>query len=425
MDDKKRNVTGSYPGAGGASRPKKNKNPSGSYPGRKPVPEPENRTAAEKQEEPKKTAPNAPKKKNRVAGLFTKETMRKYWKTMAYYTGIFVVSILLAAWFCDIGNEALGLIRPDQDITVVIEENSSTMEIAKTLKEAGIIDHPYVFRLYCKLKKADGTFQYGEYTINCKKDYNQIIRALKQDAANKTMVSFNIEPGDTQEDVVVTLCDSLGYLEREELESVLQDYDFSGYSFLKDLPDRNYRLEGYLYPGTYEMYEGESALAVVQRILDRFEETVLTEENREKIKASDYTLDELITLASILQEEGGTELPRAAGVYYNRLESADFPYLESQATVAYILPAGHGAIDGEDIKTDDPYNTYRNAGLPTGPISNPGADAIAAVLTPEDTSDFYFVTGEDGTTLFAADSDAHQSNINKAGKNSRGTGTVS
>ncbi|MBQ8895109.1 MAG: endolytic transglycosylase MltG [Clostridia bacterium] len=423
MADNKRNVTGSYPGAGGAPRPKKNTNPSGSYPGRK-------KAEAEPVKEvpqPQKTAPPAEKPKKKrfdFKALFSKEILQKYWKTMVYYACILVVSVLLASWICHVGNEVLALIRPDKEITVTIPEKSSVKEIAGAMKEAGIIDHPNIFTLYCKLKKEGDKFQFGEYTINCNLDYNQIIRALKRSAADKTMVSFTVEPGDTQEDLMTTLCDSLGYLEREELEDVLQNYDFSEYSFLKKLPKRNYRLEGYLYPGTYEMYEGESALAVVQRVLDRFQEMVLTEENNKKIKNSKYSLDELITLASILQKEAGGSYAHAAGVYYNRLES-EFPYLESQATVAYILPSGHGAVTTADIKTSDPYNTYRNEGLPTGPISNPGADAIAAVLTPEETADQYFATGEDGTTLFAADAAGHQVNLKKAGENARGTGTVS
>lgn len=449
MDDKKRNITGSYPGAGGASKPKKNGNPSGSYPGKKPAAPAPERAAEQTRvipkikvepikekkepviERPAKAEPApaaaepAPRKKKfKFSTLFSKETMQKYWKTLVYYSCILVVSVLLAAWICHIGNEVLGLIRPDKEITVTVPEKSSTLEIAKELKNAEIIDHPYVFTLYCKLKKAGSDFQSGEFTINCKGDYNQLIRALRRKKSNKTMVSFTIEPGYTQEDLVITLCDSLGYLEREELEEVLQNYDFSDYSFLKKLPERNYRLEGYLYPGTYEMYEGESALAVVQRILNKFEEMVLTEENNAKIAASGYSLDELITLASILQKEGGSELPRAAGVYFNRLKSETFPYLESQATVAYILPAGHGAVTANDVKTDDPYNTYRNAGLPTGPIANPGADAIAAVLNPAETADFYFVTPENGTSLFAADSAGQKGNLKKAGENARGTGTV-
>ncbi|MBR6793753.1 MAG: endolytic transglycosylase MltG [Clostridia bacterium] len=443
MDDKKRNITGSYPGKGGA-QPKTNRNPSGSYPGKKRWAEEPTRVVpkaeatrempkAEPIEEPilaaeepvVKKEPAPKKKKIKLSKLFSKDMMGRYWKTLAYYSCILVVSVLLAAWLCHVGNEVLGLIRPDKEITVTIPEKSGLPAIAKELKKADIIDHPNVFMLYCKLKKAGGDFQSGEFTVNCKGDYNQLIRTLRRNTANKTKVSFTIEPGDTQEDLVVTLCDSLGYLEREELESVLQTYDFSDYSFLKKLPKRNYRLEGYLYPGTYEMYEGESALAVVQRILDKFQEMVLTNENNIKIHASEYSLDELITLASIVQAEAGSELPRAAAVYFNRLKDKDFPYLQSQATVRYILPAGHGAVNANDIRTDDPYNTYRNSGLPTGPIMNPGADAIAAVLDPADSEDLYFVTQSDGKTLYSADKAGWQSNLKKAGENARGTGTVS
>lgn len=446
MAENKRNVTGSYPGAGGAPKPKRNTNPAGSYPGRKPPvmgeptrvtptqqyapqPRPQPRPTPPPQQpapKPKAAAPKQEKpkgKKFKFNRLFSKEILNKYWKTLVYYACILVVSVALSAWICHVGNEVLALIRPDKEITVTIAEKSSVKQIAKVMEEAGIIDHPNIFTLYCKLKKEGKDFKSGEYTINCNRDYNQIIRALKRSAANKTMVSFVIEPGDTQEDVVTTLCDSLGYLEREELENVLQKYDFSDYSFLKKLPERNYRLEGYLYPGTYEMHEGESALAVVRRILDQFQESVLTEENNKRIKNSKYSLDELITLASVLQEEAGGSLPHAAGVYYNRLAS-DFPYLESQATVSYILPNGHGAVTTTDIRTGDPYNTYRNDGVPPGPISNPGADAIAAVLTPEETADQYFVTQGNGTVLFAADAVTHTANLKKAGANARGTGTV-
>lgn len=429
MADKKRNITGSYPGAGGASQPKKNRTPAGSYPGKKPLAEMPEFSVPNQKQEPAPASKKEEAKQEKggmtFAQLFSGEQMKKFGRTLAYYGGILVVSILLATWICHIGNEVLGLVRPDKEITVQIEEKSSTMEIAKALKEAEIIDHPIVFRLYCKLKKADGEFKFGEYTLNCKNDYNQLIRALKRNVKDKTKVEFTIRPGYTQEDLVTTLCDSLEYFEREELEDVLQNYDFSEFIFIKNLPARNYRLEGYLYPATYEMYEGESAVAVVRRILAKFEEMVLTDENKKKISDTDYTLDELITLASILQKEGGDQLPKAAGVYFNRLNNKEFPYLESQATVAYILPEGHGAVTSADIRATDPYNTYRNKGLAPGPITNPGADAIAAVLNPEKTTDLYFVAKSNGETLFAATQADHLKNIKKAGENPRGTGTVS
>ena len=429
MADKKRNITGTYPGADGANRPKRN-NPAGSYPSakgedttiriaRQPKPQPE-----PSQPEPIKEEFHKVQEKKTEGKVFTKEVWQKYARSLGYYSAILIAAVLLSCWICHIGNEVLGLVRPDKEITIMIEEGqTSVYAVAKALKQAEIIDHPNVFFLYGKLKKTAGFFE-GEFTLNCKSDYNQLIRALKRDPAKKDKVQFTIQPGYTQEDLVTTLCDSLEYLEREELENVLQNYDFSEFTFAEHLPERNYRLEGYLYPDTYEMYEGESAVAVVRRILSRFEEKVLTEENLKKISKSDYKLDEIITLASILQKESGKDPKKAAGVYLNRLKSETNPYLESQATVAYILPAGHGNVTESDIRTSDPYNTYRNAGLPKGPITNPSEEMILAVLDAEETKDLYFVTREDGEMFFAQSRTEHLLNVKKAGENLRGTGTV-
>jgi UPF0755 protein len=456
MADKKRNITGAYPGAGGAPRPKKNINPAGSYPGSRPAvkiasslkeekpvekkqpvaPKKEQtfifkaveKVQAKKEQMPVKEAPapeqEAPKERQEKAPLFSAETMQKYWKTMAYYSGILIASLLLSVWLCGVGNEFLGLVRPEKEVTVIVEaKKPKAKHVAKALKEADVINHPGIFSFYCFLKKTDG-FKSGEFTVDCQSDYNQLIRAMRQDPANKDMVKFTIRPGYTQEDLVATLCDSLEYCEREELENVLQNYDFSEFSFLKDLPERNYRLEGYLYPGTYETYNGESPVAIVRRILSSFEENVLTEENQKLMKESDLSLDEIITLSSILQKEGGKDLKKAAGVLYNRLADESDPFLQSQATVAYILPADHGAVTKADTRTSDPYNTYKEKGLPPGPIANPDGDAIAAVLEPKETDAFYFVTREDGEMTFAKSRSEHLLNLKKAGENLRGIATV-
>lgn len=447
MADNKRNITGSYPGAEGAKRPKKKINPAGSYPGAKPK-EPDFKIAAsgtakaeqteapvKKQaptpkeapvkKEPTKKAPvkkaKAPKDKKK---LFTADFFKKYGRSMAYYAAILLVSIFLACWVCSIGNEVLGLVREDKEVTVTIEKKSTPAEVGEILKKEGVIDHPKVFELYCKLKK-QGKFMNGEFVVNIRYDYNQLIKTLKADSKEKQEVSFTIEPGYTQEDFVEVVCDSLKYLEREELEEVLQKYDFSDdFSWLGNLPDRGYRLEGYLLPGTYKMKEGESAYAIVYRILSQFEEKVLTDKNLKKIEKSGYTLDELVTVASILQKEGGEDMKKGAGVYFNRLKDKKYSYLDSQATIAYFLSADHGAVTKDDLKIKDPYNTYRNTGLPEGPISNPSAAVLEAVFNPTETSNFYFVTREDGKMLFSTTAEAHSANIKKAGSNLRGTGTI-
>ncbi|MBQ3084270.1 MAG: endolytic transglycosylase MltG [Clostridia bacterium] len=435
MDDKKRNITGSYPGSGGAKPQKKVSNPSGSYPGKKAAPKAEPPKpqeeipavpSAEDYLEPENAAEETVQKKRvRFSDLFSKKTMKKFSLTIGYYALILLTSVLLATWICSAGNELLGLVRPDKEITFTIEEGkNSVSEVTDVLEEADLIDHTFVFKLYCGLKNAEGTFQSGEYTINCQSDYNQIIRALQQKGGNKTMVEFVVNPGDTQEELVTTLCDTMKVFERAELEEVLQSYDFSDYSFLSGLPARNYQLEGYLYPGTYKTFKGESPVALVRHILDRFEEEVLTEENQKKIKDSGYSLDQLVTLASILQAEGGKELNKAASVYFNRLKDKDFPYLESQATLCYILPMANGTVTAADLLTNDPYNTYLSKGLPPSAICSPGAEAIAAVLKPTKTDYMYFVTQSDNETLFAINEADHKINLKKAGEDLRGTGTV-
>jgi len=462
MDDKKRNITGSYPGSGGATKPQRRvANPAGTYPGRS-VASPIKKTVEKKplteilQEEPKvdpimepaaepfqqpTTEPKAEqrdlsaeaeqegevqeKKRLRFSDLFSKRIMKKYGKTLAYYGGILIASVLLSAWLCDVGNEFLGLVRPDKEITFIIEEKkTSVAEVAAVLEESELINHSGVFEFYCGLKKAEGTFESGEFTINCQSDYNQIIRRLQSKGGEQKSVKFTINPGDTQEDFVTLLCDSLKCYEREELEEVLQNYDFSEYSFLSNLPERNYRLEGYLYPGKYETYEGESAVAVIRHILDRFEEKVLTEDNQKLITESGYTLDELITLSSILQKEGGTDLAKSAGVYFNRLADETFPYLESQATLSYVLPMRNGELTKTELLTDDPYNTYLKEGLPPGAICSPGSKAIKAVLEPKETDYMFFVTKSDDKTLYAVKESGHRSNLKKGGEDLRGTGTI-
>ncbi|MBQ7971426.1 MAG: hypothetical protein IJ294_03670 [Clostridia bacterium] len=173
MADKKRNITGSYPGADGASRPKRI-NPAGSYPsakGEKPVIRIANQPKAKAEleqtrvmqtesvkseavkTEPAKAETPKAQEKNTEGKVFTKEVWQKYARALGYYGAILIAAVLLSCWICHIGNEVLGLVRPDKEITVMIEEGQTSVKaVAKALKQAQIIDHPNVFFLYIKLK---------------------------------------------------------------------------------------------------------------------------------------------------------------------------------------------------------------------------------------------------------------------------------
>ena len=121
------------------------------------------------------------------------------------------------------------------------------------------------------------------------------------------------------------------------------------------------------------------------------------------------TIDSVVNLASIIEREAGgvTEMPKVSSVFHNRLESDEYPYLQSCATVQYVLHDRKDVLTNDDIKIDSPYNTYINKGLPFGPIASPGADAIQAALYPADTNYYFFVADGHGGTIFSETFDEH------------------
>ena len=137
------------------------------------------------------------------------------------------------------------------------------------------------------------------------------------------------------------------------------------------------------------------------------------------------TIDEVITLASIIEREaaGDEDRGKVSSVFHNRLDSKELPYLQSCATVQYILQERKSVLSIADTKIDSPYNTYLYKGLPPGPIAAPGLASIKAALYPEDTDYYYFVVNADGKHLFAKTLKEHEANIKKA-NSSQGTGTV-
>lgn len=426
--DSKKNITGSYPGASGGYHSNPDIEQERSYVSDDNIPR-ANTGEINRRSQAVRNSADAKQKKSAgkfdFKALFSSENMKAFYKHFAFYGCIVLVSLLLAFGIINVANDVYAFIKPNEEIVVSIPEGSSTSNIASTLKGSGVIDHPFIFKLYSRLKKADGQYQFGEYTLNSNMTYDEIIKELKKSSVQKESVKFTIPEGYEQNQIVDLLVEK-GYCDRDSLEDALQNHQYD-YDFLKDLPERRDRLEGYLFPDTYEIYKGEDAVSIVNRMLKNFETKVLTDENKKLISKSDLSLDELITLASIVEREGqaAEELPKVASVFYNRLNSTTYSYLESCATIQYVLPERKEVLSIADTKTDSPYNTYMHKGLPPGPISCPGLAAIQAVLEPETTDYYYFVSNKDGTHLFAKTYNEHLENVKKAGSSSAGTGTVS
>ena len=191
--------------------------------------------------------------------------------------------------------------------------------------------------------------------------------------------------------------------------------DFSGYSFV---PARNshrcFALEGYLYPDTYEFYKDESPISVLGRMLSNAQSKI-TAADQNRAQALGYTMDEILTIASILEKEVGSERERSrvSGVLHNRLK--DGMQLQCDASIHYIEWYVKPYLTGDINRYNDYYNTYKCRALPAGPICNPGRSAINAALNPADTDALYFASDANGEYYYAATYEEHLANCAQAG----------
>ena len=348
-------------------------------------------------EEPSVTPPaKAPKRKRHLKRF---RFPRLVW--VALFLAVAVLLGLLAAkWGWRWADDVLALTRPDQEVEFVINESDDLDEIAPTLKEAGAIEYQWLFKLYCKFSGSENYFDPGVYKINLTYDYHALVNNLMETAGSRETVKLMIVEGaDCFE--IFDLFEENGVCSREKLEEAAANYEFD-YEFLKDLPygEAN-RLEGYLFPDTYEFYLKDDPEKVLNRLLRNFNNR-LTEEYMEQVESSGYSLREILTMASIVEAEAANEEERfiVASVMYNRLNDWAEPKLGMDSTINYAAK-----LMGTTFSTDleSPYNTYKYDGIPIGPICNPGLDSIHAVLNPDSTDYYYFATGVDGVNHFFKD----------------------
>ena len=313
------------------------------------------------------------------------------------------LGILAAKYGWMWADDVLGLTRPDQEVEIVINENDDYDDVVQTLKDAGVIEYEWLFRLYCKLLGSEDFYDPGVYTVNLNYDYHALVNRLNAYAGARGTITLMIREGANSFDIF-DLLEQHGVCSRERLEEAAASYEYD-YDFLKRLPyGKPYRLEGYLFPDTYEFYLKDEPENVLGRLLRNFNAR-LNEDDLEDIQNSGYSMQEILTLASIVEAEAAKDSERAtvASVMFNRLNNWEKPFLEMDSTVYY------GAkLLGTSFSTelDSPYNTYYYPGIPAGPICNPGLNSIRAVLHPEDTDYYYFATGVDGENHFFKDPDS-------------------
>lgn len=279
--------------------------------------------------------------------------------------------------------------------------------IIKLLTEKNIIKSPLKFRMLAKLKGAEGKFQTGTYEFTTDMDSYAVIDMLT--SGKTSTIRFTIPEGYTINEIADRL-DKMGIVKASEFKKAAADY--APYPYMLFVPGQKYRAEGFLFPDTYEAPSDASAKQILQLMTENFNNR-LTLELRDLAAAKGLSIYELVTFASLVEKEAGAddERPVIAQVFHKRLEI--FQPLESDASVQYLLDAPKEDMMISDTKIESPYNTYRNYGLPLGPIANPGLNSLEAVLKPANTDYLYFVADRQGKSHFSRTYEDHLVEVNK------------
>ena len=277
-------------------------------------------------------------------------------------------------------------------IEVVIPNGASASRIASLLyhargqDEPGLIVSTASFKVYVDFTGRANSLKAGTYVLSRNMTIPEIVNILCAGNEARRVTRFTIPEGFTADQIAQALFEA-GILEdQEEFLALCKDGTLLSVAYLDPLlnpSDRRYALEGYLFPDTYEIYEDAAAADILKKMLNRFA-VVFSEEDADRARALNLTTDQVLTLASMIEKEAAAEedFARVSAVFHNRLRQG-MP-LESCATLSYTLGVKKYTFTEDELSTVSPYNTYRNKGLPVGPICNPGRTAIQAALYPSE-----------------------------------------
>lgn len=347
---------------------------------------------------------------------------------LMYFVFILCVSVVLAcvAWMA--ASDALALNK--ENFTAIISLPASAFEtktvetydeygnvtgservtsadieyIATELKEAGLIEYKWLFEFFCKISHADQKVTPGNYELKSSFDYRALISNMRAGSGATVTIKVTFPEGFTMDQIFKRLED-YEVCSYDDLMEAAANYKYN-YSFLEGVePGDASRLEGFLFPDTYEFYVGMNASSAINKYLERFH-YLLTADMLKQASDLGLTMQGVVTVASLIEKEaavdpdsGIDERRLIASVIYNRL-NAGMP-LGIDASILYLYPEHEGAPTAEMLEVDSPYNTRLYQGLPPTPICNPGLAAIKAALNPETTGYYYYALDtETGTHRF-------------------------
>lgn len=343
---------------------------------------------------------------------------RSRWKTIL--TVLLVIAVFLiaagggAAYYAYRSLQPLAAGEPKE---ISIPAGTGSAGIADILEDQGIIKSKLAYSVYLKYKKEGSRFQAGQYEMKPGMTLAEITDKLNRgDVVKEEMLRFTIPEGYT----VAQIADKLGsegIVGKDSFLALAGGTADWPYDWIRAIPkDGNIknRLEGYLFPETYEMKKGSSEQDILNRMLSEWERKskLLPEGWQAQMEKRGMTLHGILTVASLVEREVAVddERPLVAGVIYNRL-AKKMP-LQIDATIQYLFGKQKDRLLEKDLQVESPYNTYLNPGLPPGPIASPGLASIKAALYPEESKYLFYVTKKDGSGrhLFAETFEEHKKN---------------
>lgn len=304
--------------------------------------------------------------------------------------------------------------KDSTEVLFDVSPGASMTQIVNDLQDKGFIRNSNLFMMYARLRKMSSKLKVGEYALNKTMNADQILSVL---ASGKSVTrNFTVAEGLTQFDIA-EIFEKSGYGTKAEFFKLVRDKEFIKSLLNEDLES----LEGYLFPETYKITKFETMRSIVTQMVKRF--LLVWSKYEVAAKEKKWTRNQAVTFASIVEKETGasSDRPLVSSVFHNRL--AQKIKLQTDPTVLYGIAMLKGQMPNNitklDLVTPTRYNSYTNYGLPPTPISNPGEDAIKAALMPASTKYLFFVSRNDGTTLFSETYAAHSSAVKTFQMNSK------
>lgn len=336
------------------------------------------------------------------------------WLVIIVFIGVTLANVL---WVC--ASDVLAFGRENHKVSVTIEDSDTIEDIARKLNESGLVRYPNLFSLYAQFTGAREEISAGTFTLNTIYDYHALVNFMNSDSAEREVVEVVIPEGYNCAQLFALL-EEKGVCKAVDLELYSATGELDDYWFLEGVKrGSRYCLEGFLFPDTYQFYVNDDPRRVLEKMLDDFDYRFTDEMRNALIQLNhrltswmedegygeDYiaenqlTLHELVTIASLIEEETANNLESytISSVIYNRLYRwGDTPsFLNIDAAIIYALGEHKEALTYEDLQVDSPYNTYTHTGLTPGPISNPGLSSLNAALEPDDSDYYYYAMDPD------------------------------